>query len=235
MKLIKFNGAKDYNKLSHLPFNRTFKVREDLTNKMNQYGFTVPMILIKTKLINGREEIYIADGQNRAVTAAFLNITFFGILIDKQFKTIEDIVEFVSSLNSAHKPWTALNYAESYAFLGKEDYKKLLELTQQSPYSVETMSNLLTGVRSRGRVVDKIKNGTFQIKQLPETLKTLDLSASLSKYEKLTARMVVALHYISSLSRFDESKFTATYKQKAKEVKELKLDDYSDLFQSWIN
>jgi hypothetical protein len=234
MKLITFNGSKDYNKLNHLPFNRNFKVRNDLTNSMNERGFIQPLNLIKTNLINGKEEIYIADGQNRAITASFLNITFYGILIDKTFNTINEIVEYVSSLNSSHKAWTADNYAESYAYLGIEDYKTLLSITQKSPYSLSTISIMLYGFRSKANIKSKIMNGTFTINELDGTNYTLQLAAKLSKIQKLTSRMILALHYVSSMKSFNEERFITQYQLNAKQIKELNLDDYTDVFSSWI-
>jgi hypothetical protein len=89
MKLITFNGASDYNKINHLPFNRKFCVRTDLMQKMNTYGFTCPIFLIETSLIDGKKKKWLVDGQHRAVTAAFLNIPFTGIVLDIPFKSIE--------------------------------------------------------------------------------------------------------------------------------------------------
>lgn len=235
MKLLTFNGNKDYNKLNHLPFNRNFKVRNDLTVKMNLYGFTSPINIIETSLINGKKQRYIADGQNRAITAAFLDIPFYGVLVEKEFKTITEIVEYVASLNSAHKPWVTINYVESFAYLGYEDYKKLLEITQKTPYSVDTIASLLQGYRSKGYNSDKIKQGEFKIKQLQETQNTLELSSKLSKIERLTSRMLLALHYISSLNTFNREVFIKNYTLNAKKVKELKLDDYTTIFQSWAH
>lgn len=234
MKLKTFNGALGYNELNHLPFNRKFKVRTDLTDSMNERGFILPINLIETDIITGKKQLYIADGQNRAITAAFLNIPFYGIIVDTKFETINEIVEYVSSLNSAQKPWNATNYAESYAYLGKLDYIKLIQVTQNSPYTLDTIAIMLYGFRKKGSVKDKIVNGEFKINQLEATLKTLELSAKLSKVEFLTSRMLTALHYISSLNTFDEIKFTTNYKKNGKKIKELKLDDYSDIFQSWI-
>ena len=56
MKLINFNGASDYNKLNHLPFNRGFSVRQDLIEKMNLYGFNCPLHLIETDIIDGKKK-----------------------------------------------------------------------------------------------------------------------------------------------------------------------------------
>lgn len=234
MKIVKYNGVADYGKLNHLPFNRSFNVREELINKMNTYGFTCPIHIIKTSLIDGKMKEWVADGQHRAVTAAFLNIPFTGVVIEHEFKTIQEIVHYVASLNSAQKPWAAINYVESYNFLGYKEYNTLLKIKNSCPYSIETVSSLLAGHRRTGYTVNNLKNGTFVANHITETKYTLSLAASLSKYQKLTSRMVIALNYVASLKTFDEDKFTLQYKTNAKAIKELKLDDYSDIFSSWL-
>lgn len=234
MKLITFNGASDYNKLNHLPFNRKFSVRQDLINKMNTYGFTCPIFLIETDLIDGKKKKWLVDGQHRAVTAAFLNIPFYAIVIDHKFNSISEIVHFVASLNSAQKPWSAINYVESYNFLNYPEYNILLTIKNSSPYSIETISSLLAGNRRSGWTITHLKNGTFVANHIEQTKYSLSLAAKLGKYQKLTSRMLLALNYVASLKTFDEEKFTLQYKTNAKAIKELKLEDYSDIFSSWL-
>lgn len=234
MKLITFNGASDYNKLNHLPFNRKFSVRQDLINKMNTYGFTCPIFLIETDLIDGKKKKWLVDGQHRAVTAAFLNIPFYAIVIDHKFNSISEIVHFVASLNSAQKPWSAINYVESYNFLNYPEYNILLTIKNSCPYSIETISSLLAGHRRSGWTITHLKNGTFVANHIEQTKYSLSLAAKLGKYQKLTSRMLLALNYVASLKTFDEEKFTLQYKTNAKAIKELKLDDYSDIFSSWL-
>jgi hypothetical protein len=234
MKLITFNGASDYNKLNHLPFNRNFSVREDLIEKMNLYGFNCPLHLIETDLIDGKKKKWLVDGQHRAVTAAFLNIPFNAIVVDIKFKSIAEIVHYVSSLNSAQKPWSAINYVESYNFLNYKEYNILLGIKNSCPYSIETIASLLAGYRRTGYNLRSLKNGTFIANHVEETKYTLKLAAKLGKYQKLTSRMLLALNYVALLKTFDEDKFTLHYKTNAKAIKELKLDDYSDIFSSWL-
>ena len=234
MKLITFNGASDYNKINHLPFNRKFSVRTDLMQKMNTYGFTCPLQLIETSLIDGKKKRWLVDGQHRAVTAAFLNIPFTAIIIEKDFTSIEEIVHYVSSLNSAQKSWSISNYVESYNFLGYKEYNTLLQVTATANYSIETIATLLHGFRKAGYNSKALKDGKFKANLLAETKYTLSVAAKLSKYSRLTSRMVTALHYVASLKTFDEQKFTVQYKTNAKAIKELKLDDYSDIFSSWL-
>lgn len=234
MKLITFNGASDYQKLNHLPFNRSFSVRQDLIEKMNTYGFTCPIFLIETDLIDGKKKKWLVDGQHRAITAAFLDISFYAIILDIKFKSIAEIVHYVASLNSAQKPWSAINYVESYNFLNYKEYNTLLKIKNSSPYTVETISSILAGHRQSGHSLKHLKNGTFVANHIKETKYTLALAAKLGKYQKLTSRMLLALNYVASLKTFDEERFTLQYKTNAKAIKELKLDDYSDIFSSWL-
>jgi len=235
MKVIKFNGKQDYSKLNHLPFNRRFTVRTDLVQSMNDFGFIDPIKLIETDIITGKKELFVADGQHRAITAAFLNIKFYGIIIDVVFTTKESLVEFVANLNSTHKVWTISNYVDSYAYLQKEPYKTLLSYKEKSPYSLYALATMLYGYRSKNSVTKKIEDGTFVINNEEGTKYTLSLAAKYSKHEPLTNRMLLALNYVCSLTSFNEPKFEAIYKEKAKQIKELKLDDYTDVFSSWIN
>lgn len=233
MKLKTFN-KEDYNKLNHLSFNRKFSVRNDLVEKMNLYGFTVPINIISTDVIDGKTKLYIADGQHRALSAVYIGIDFIGVINDIKFTKISEIVEYVSSLNSTSKAWRAIDYVEAYNHLNLSDYQILLRIKNNCPYSVETLASILAGNRGRGAVAGKIKNGTFKVTDLEYTQYILTLAGNLSKYEKLSSRMLLALSNTARLKRFNESKFISAYRKNAKFVKDLKLDDYTDIFQSWV-
>lgn len=235
MKLMTFD-VDNAGKLKYLPFNRNATVRTDLMEKMHQYGFTVPINIIKTDIITGKSSLWIADGQHRAMTALHIGIPFTGIVNDHLiFKSKADIVKYVSSLNSASKPWTLLNYVEAYNFLNYEDYARLLKVTNNSPYSVNVISSIMVGVRGKGRTGSAIKNGTYKITLYNEAITALKFAARLGKYERVTARMMLALGNVMLHPRFDAALFEEKYMNNAKQVKELNLDDYTDMFQSWLD
>jgi uncharacterized protein with ParB-like and HNH nuclease domain len=232
MKLIKID-KKVYNKLSYLPFNRKYQVRQDLFDSMNKFGFTVPIILVESA-IYGKKEIYVADGQHRLTTAMYLEIDAYGVIVDTTLNNVSDLVKFVASLNSAQKEWTLQDYVNSYAYLNLHDYVELLRIKNTTPYSVNLIANLLVGIRKNGGVSESVKNSTFKINHKENALNTLSLAAMLSKYEKVTGRMLLALNYVSSLREFNQEIFVEKFKENAKKVKELKLDDYTDIFTQWI-
>lgn len=235
MKLLTFKNQEEYNKLKHLPFNREFRYRDDLASKMNTYGFQGAILLIETDLISGKKELFVADGQHRALTANRLGIPFYGTLnTEIEFKSISDIVLFVASLNSTQKKWSADDYIRAYCYLNFKEYKTLVKIKQGCPFSSTTVASMLLGFRSKGFGVRHLEEGTFVCNLLEETKYTLSLAAKLSKYGTLTSRMALALHYVASLKTFDEEKFTKKYKENYKIIRELKLDDYSDIFSSWL-
>ena len=237
MKLITLDTKEKINKLNHLPFNRKFSVRNDLINKMNTYGFTVPILIINTDIIDGIMKPWIADGQHRLATASYLNITAYAISKTSNelgLHSKEDIVKYIASLNSAAKSWTLLNYVESYNYLNYKDYEKLIRLTNKSPYSVNTVAQMLYGIRGRNFSKNKLKDGLFVANHYNEVKNCLSLVAKLSKYQKIGSRMVISLNYVYLLKTFNEDKFTKEFIKNAKMLKELELDDYTDIFSSWI-
>lgn len=236
MKLKKFNGSKDYNKLNHLPFNRKFSVRPGLMKSMNEYGFIVPIHLIETDLFDGKKQIYIADGQNRALTAANLDIDFYGYIDNRVFNSKEELVTYVSNLNSNQKKWSVDDYVKAFSYLNFDAYAALLKLKSKVPFSISTLSALL---HSNGTYNsrDAIITGELAINYLDETNYSLRLAAKLSKYETFNSRMLLSLQRISSLKKFNESKFTKAYIKSVDEIKTRKkagLDNYRELFTSWF-
>lgn len=233
MKIVKFKTENEYLKLQHFPFNRNYGYRNDLAEKMNKYGFVGAIVLIVTDVF-GKLETFIADGQNRAATAARLGIEFQGAIVDHVFKTIPEIVQFVASLNSTQKAWIPMDYVRAYVYLNFKDYITLVNVKKSCPFTLTTVAQMLHGYRSRGNVTDHLKNGTFVCNQLAETKYTLELAAKLSKVGVMSSRMAIALHYVASMKNFDEEKFIKAYTVNYKCIKELKLDDYSDVFASWL-
>ena len=234
MKLIKFEGKKGYNKINHLPFNRHFEVREDLMEKIRENGFTVPINLVETDLIDGKKKLWLADGQNRAITAAFMDVDFYGVVIDKEFTNINELVNYVAALNSLQKPWKAINYAEVYNFLNLPDYAMLLKVKTGSGYSVETISAMMSGFTARKYSAARVKSGLFKADLYDETLITLSIAQEVNKVSKMTARMILGLHYCTSLKNFNKIKFIRKYLEQIDTLKRQRYDDYSKIFMSWM-
>lgn len=233
-ELIFLTTDEEYNQIYFLPFNRDYKFRDDLARSFNEFGFQGSIDIIETNLIDGVLRRYAAEGQHRMITARRLGITCIGQICTHKFVDIPQIVKYVAIKNNTNKKWTPENYVSVYTYLKFVPYQLLTALTKTCAYSCTTVAAMLYGFRSRFFVGGLIETGKFTINLYPETDYTLELCAKLSKYGVVTARMALALHYVASLTNFDEAKFTAKYIEEYECVKELKLDDYTDVFQSWI-
>jgi len=236
MRLIKFNGREGYNKLHHLPFNREFAVRPELTSSMKKYGFIYPILLVESDVVDGKRKMWIADGQNRALNASYLDIEFYGVVVEQNFKDMGEVVNFVAQLNSTQRAWTCLNYVEAFNYLGYPEYHKLLTMKNKYTYSVETIASLLTShaIGTRSGIPKIIKDGNFIATLQDEAEKTMQIVLALSKYKKLTSRMVVALHSVRVLKHFNDEKFINKFNENAELIWETKDEYYAPVFKTWI-
>lgn len=225
----------EYLKLKHLPFNRDFNYRDDLAKSMNKYYCWGRILAIKTSLFDSKPCIYIIDGQNRAATASRLGIPFIVEILDIEIKTVAELVLLVASINTTQKKWQPDQYVRAFALSGEVVYQQLRDITKSCPFTITTVATMLYGFRSRGKIAEVIATGEFKINQLELTQYTLELAAKLSKIGDMSSRMALAMHYVASLKTFNEAKFMAAYIKNYECVKELKLDDYSDVFASWLD
>ena len=231
---VTIKSERDASKYKHIPFNREYGYRKDLASSMNIWGFHTAIIIIKTALFTGKVEYFVIDGQNRLATAIQLRKEVYAEIIEREFTTIEDIVKFMAALNTTQKSWTPDNYVNIWSYLGREDYKILTSIKTKCDFTVTTVAAMLYGFRSRGTVAKRIREGAFKCNLITETEYTLLLSAKLSKYGHLTSRMAIALHYVASLPSFNEDKFIKAYSIHYREIKDNSIDDFSDIFTSWL-
>jgi hypothetical protein len=232
--LIEFPSREDFaKKINSMPFNRDPKVVQKLVENMNRFGFTVPILLIKTNLLDGYDRIYIVDGHNRATTALYLNIPFRGILLPNKFSNLEELVEFVSSLNNSQKAWINMDYIRSYAHVGKKEYIDLIQVKSKTPYSITTVATTLSSVGKTAQS-ENIKKGNFKITRLKEANEVFSYAGELSKYKPLSNRMILSLNAVMALEIFDKKKFTESYAKYCHKISKLSLDRFESTFISWL-
>lgn len=232
---IYFSSREDFDKkVNSMPFNRDAKVRKDLVINMIKYGFTVPILMIKTNLLDGFERIYIVDGHNRAITALHLNIPFYGTLLPNKFSNVEELVEFVSSLNNSQKAWINMDYIRSYAHVGKKEYIDLIQAKSKTPYSITAVATILSAASAKRTNSDSIKKGAFKITRLKEAQEVFKYAGELSKYKPLSNRMVLSLNVVMALDIFDKKKFEEAYAKHCFKISKLSLDSFENTFISWL-
>jgi hypothetical protein len=234
MKSIDFKSREDFGKkVNSMPFNRDAKVVKELVENMNRFGFTVPILLIKTNLLDGFDRMYIVDGHNRATTALYLNIPFTGVLLPNKFPNLEELVEFVSSLNNSQKAWINMDYIRSYAHVGKKEYIDLIQIKSKTPYSITAVATTLSSV-GKTTPSENIKKGNFKITRLKEANDVFTYAGELSKYKPLSNRMILSLNAVMALEIFDKKKFTEAYAKYCHKISKLSLDRFESTFISWL-
>ena len=235
MKQITLKTEKDFNKIHHLPFNREYSVRQDLIKNMNHSGFIVPIILMFTNIVDGQWKLWLLDGQNRMITARFLRINVTAqIITPTNVNTIEDLVHLVSTMNVTSKRWKLQNYIEVFNFLGYPQYRRLLQIKHKSPFSLNTVAQMLMGIHGRGGVSKIVSTGKFKIQDEKRTIEAIEYAAYLTKWCKVEARMLISLKRVMSLPNFDKELFSKKYENNIDLLKELRLPDYTELFSSWV-
>ena len=118
-----------------------------LKNSIIQNG-----MLINPIIVNRRMEVI--DGQHR-LAAAKLAKSFIYFIVAKNY-TLED----VQTLNANQKKWAFNDYLESYAQLGLEDYKQLMDFQKRFPFLTATaLLSVASGKRSHNG-----KNGKTSFK-----------------------------------------------------------------------
>lgn len=148
-------------------------------------GIQRGIVVIVTDAFNGTETRYIADGQH--LREAILNapnkdldghLNAFENHIDK----IEDIIPFVSRMNSTAKNWSLEEYLNSWCTHGKEDYLYLRKVQQETKHSLNGLVEAFQGGRTKGNRA--FKQGQFKAnKELGcATLESYDMACEMGLY-----------------------------------------------------
>lgn len=107
---------------------------------------------------NGIQKFVIWDGQARFMASRKLRQPMC-FLIDEECRLT---LEVIIISNSAQRPWSALNYLESYVERGHKEYIALRALMDEYPYTLGSALNLCNPVDiSTGRM--NFKTGRFKI------------------------------------------------------------------------
>ena len=233
IKTIWFTGRGEFEKYLHfLAFNRPYSVRPSLVESMKKHGWLSPILLLRTSIIDGVERLYIIDGQNRSMAAAFLDIPFCGVLYNKkELTTKEEIVDLVSLMHRTHKGWGLKNYVHAYATLGFKDYAILYNTFNKNPYAISSIANVIGGYIGKSDL-SSVRNGSFKVKSLKLAQETIDMANNLDKL--MNGRMLVSFHKTRVLiDDFDFDKFKPNFESNYKALKASRYDDYFEIFKTY--
>lgn len=234
MKLIQFKPKSIASKaLQPLPFNRVVKDTSNLELNMSQ-GWEGAINIIETDLISGVKEQFIADGHHRVEVAKRLNITFYGMVSPRKFKSITEIVDYVASLNNTQKAWSTLDYVKAYCYLRNSEYLRLAQLTNSSLYSVDTIAKISYGATPSTTVREQIITGKYICNYPSHTEYIINLSQELTKTRKPNSREILAISYLSLQDSWKERKFLRLWKLRAKDLPTMEANDTLQNLKSWL-
>jgi hypothetical protein len=195
-------STKDYSLFLPNPFNRArlvdgeFQPRKDLIASMKEHGFLKKCPIICTQK-GSKLEIF--DGHNRFATAKYLGIEVHYLVYpdDDRFSVIDE--------NNLKKPWRGEDFIRSYADQGNEDYIELIEFSEKTGIPRFQAAALFNGDTSGNNVNDKIRNGTFKIKDrvVPYCVADVVLAIRSLKPKVLKNNLVVALAKCAVVPDFD--------------------------------
>lgn len=240
MKYMTLEGSSGFKKLSLLPFNRQIKPRGDLKKSMDKYGFIGSIEVVYTNLVDGKWRYYIVDGQHRAATASYLEIKFKAEVIDGSiFKTLEELIAYVSTKNSTSKGWTAYDYVHAFAHCNsKSSYKYLLRRHNETGFSLPVLASIFGAtIKSEDKggssaTKEYIKLGKFEVKFKERGEQLLSFVEELNSIYEINSKMLAALNSVNNTKSISNIKFKNNYINNLMKIKECK--NYFDLFKSWL-
>lgn len=122
-------------------------------------------------LVNERKEII--DGQHRVEAAKELNLPIHYIM--RRGLRLSD----TQTLNSGSKPWGVGDYAQSFADIGKVDYKIYIEMKEKYPLSHDILRYILS---HNNCTLNMFKTGKFAVVKLLEGTDFMDKLMDFSGY-----------------------------------------------------
>lgn len=217
------NRNVDYNKVAQIKLS------------MQTYGITSGIVLIPTDIFTGQLRYYAVDGQHRYEAARALGMldklpVFF---CPRKFESIQEIVLFVSTLNSTQTPWKLENYVNAYASILNTDYMFLQKIHQDYNMVYCVAAIICSGMHSAS-VSHTIKKGTFKVKNREYTLKIAgyiqDCVGIIGTSETVTiSRFALAFYEWYNPATYKHKKFLVWVRANLASMKLLKGDGITAL------
>jgi hypothetical protein len=208
------------NKILDLPFNRNKK--EDhvkkLTKSIAKVGILRTPVLVKTRAITGKLEIYNVDGQHLVESLKRVNIAKISAFV-VETDSLNEIVEMMAVLNNVQQKWTILDYVNAYCGLGSQDYFQLKDHALKNHLSLNVSAAILSGNSSAmwGQGLNGIRNGSFKVSAQDAEVLTQNLIevASLVKVDSTKFDCAYINFYRSNSKKYNHSKMIAKIKENA--------------------
>lgn len=222
--------------------NRTVKpsLVTKLKKSIKEYGILRSVVIVKTDVFGEGMKYYIADGQHLFMSVQALNMIkdLNVIEVKRRFNSVQEIVEFVSVLNTSQSPWRLSDYIGAYASTQHYlSYNVLIAKKKHYKLSFNLLAMIYGGL-SKKEAANLIREGQFRIKDEIKGNKVSDIIVGLipvfgrvnstalynlaaafhdwynpSQFDAMEFKSHVAQH-VNKLSNFNEEqmiKFLADY------------------------
>lgn len=191
-------------------FNRNVAFRREMLEQAKQ-GFLAPVIV--------NENMIVIDGQNRVYHAKLAEVPISYIVIPGLDQ--DDIVR----MNTTQKPWSLLNYIESYANQGLNQYITLLQLINERYMGVTELISISRDRTFAGRWQRQdVMEGNFQFYNFKELLNFLEYykKFKLETGVKNQSNLALAVYEMYRIKNFDKQRLIEKINQLdfAKDVNE---------------
>lgn len=219
MKRVDINGEAFEQNTMNLPVNEVYKTDDLDMFKFTKFNrnilFTDEMLkqakegFISPIIVN--EYMVVIDGQHRLEHAKKAGVPIEYIV--KPGLTEHDIVR----MNTTQRPWSLLNFIESYANQGSEQYVALLNLINKKYAGTSVVISV--GRNSTGSskgLTDLVKSGNFEFVNFEQTLNFLKYYERFRKETNTPKKTKVALaiYALYRLKSFDEDRLIRKVLQK---------------------
>lgn len=219
MKRVDINGEAFEQNAMNLPVNEVYKTDDLDMFKFTKFNrnilFTDEMLkqakegFISPIIVN--EYMVVIDGQHRLEHAKKAGVPIEYIV--KPGLTEHDIVR----MNTTQRPWSLLNFIESYANQGSEQYVALLNLINKKYAGTSVVISV--GRNSTGSskgLTDLVKSGNFEFVNFEQTLNFLKYYERFRKETNTPKKTKVALaiYALYRLKGFDEDRLIRKVLQK---------------------
>lgn len=175
-------------------FNRNIILKDSMLTECER-GFISPIIV--------NEDMVVIDGQHRLEASKILDKPVEFVIVKGLGE--KDII----SMNTVQRPWTLVNYIESFANNGLEEYVKLLNLVKEKHLSSSATATIAGGYVEKSRALhERVKNGEFEFHNYKETVEFLRFY---ERYREQTGALkrtslAYALFELYQLKKFDRDR-----------------------------
>lgn len=239
-----FTSEKDYRNylrnLNLMPeaFNRI--VNQGHADKMGaslkQIKVQRAINVVRTSAFGKKDALYVADGQHLRtgiLKNPKLRLGRNLVVFENDIKEIEEIIPFVSQMNSVARNWSLKNYLDAWTTQGVKEYVFLTEKFEKLPYTLSCI--LETYVIDRGNVA-AYRNGKVKINEFrgDQILKAYEGACKVGLNQN-TSSLLATARFLKRGGQINVENFINMASKNSNTLKhKLNRDAYISLFQGYM-